>query len=153
MNLGIICEFNPFHKGHRHLIDSVKNDGDGIICCMSGNFVQRGEPAVYEKFSRAKTAVENGADLVIELPTLCSTQSAQGFAKAGVTLLESTGICDMLCFGAENADTSALKSVAQEIKQRDSEIKEELKKGYHTLLQGEMFWAHICWTAQTIFWL
>lgn len=129
MNLGIICEFNPFHKGHRHLIDSVKNDGDGIICCMSGNFVQRGEPAVYEKFSRAKTAVENGADLVIELPTLCSTQSAQGFAKAGVTILESTGICDMLCFGAENADTSALKSIAQEIKQRDSEIKEELKKG------------------------
>ena len=136
MNLGIICEFNPFHKGHRHLIDSVKNDGDGIICCMSGNFVQRGEPAVYEKFSRAKTAVENGADLVIELPTLCSTQSAQGFAKAGVTLLESTGICDMLCFGAESADTSALKSVAQEIKQRDSEIKEELKK--HGLSSKEL---------------
>ena len=129
MNLGIICEFNPFHKGHKYLIDRVKGKDDCVICAMSGNFVQRGEFAVYDKFTRAKTAVENGADLVIEIPTVFALRSAQGFAKAGVFLLESTGICDALSFGAECGDVNELKKVAKEIKAKDKLIKYELNKG------------------------
>lgn len=128
MNLGIICEFNPFHKGHKHLIDSVKN-GNSIICVMSGNFVQRGEMAVADKYQRAKVALENGADLVIEIPTVCSTLSAQGFAKAGVGILEATGVCDGIAFGAECDDVDSLINISKEIIERDGEIKEELKKG------------------------
>ena len=129
MNFGIICEFNPLHSGHKHLINSVKGEGDGVICAMSGNFVQRGEFAVFDKFERAKSAIEAGADLVIEIPTLCSTLSAQGFAKAGVDILEKTGICSCLAFGAECGDINELKRIANEIKAKDSLIKEELAKG------------------------
>ncbi len=129
MNFGIICEFNPLHRGHKHLIESVKGESDGIICAMSGNFVQRGEFAVFDKFERAKSAIDAGADLVIEIPALCSTLSAQGFAKAGVGILESTGICDKLAFGAECSDINELKRVAQQIIENDNIIKDELAKG------------------------
>lgn len=129
MNLGIICEFNPFHKGHKYLIDSVKKDGDKIICVMSGSFVQRGEPAVFDKFKRTSDALDNGADLVIELPTRYSTLSAQGFARAGVALLEATGVCDALAFGAECDDVNELKRLACEIKNKEREILKELEKG------------------------
>lgn len=96
---------------------------------MSGSFVQRGEFAVYDKFSRARTAVENGADLVIELPCVCSLLSAEGFANAGVKLLESTGVVNQIAFGAECDDIGELKRIAETIKKCDREIKEELKKG------------------------
>ncbi len=129
MNFGVICEFNPFHKGHKYLFDSVKSQGDRIICCMSGNFVQRGEPAIFDKYQRCLAALQNGADLVIELPTLCSTQSAQGFAAAGVKILESLGICDKLCFGSESGDIDALKQLVRDIAAHDSEIKAELATG------------------------
>lgn len=129
MNFGIICELNPLHKGHKHLFDYCKKNGDGLILAMSGNFTQRGDFAVYDKYERAKTAVENGADLVIEIPTVCALQSAQGYAKAGVKILEATGICDTLAFGAENADIGELKRVAKEITDRDGEITEALKSG------------------------
>ncbi len=129
MNIGIICEFNPFHKGHKYLIDSVKNEGDSVICVMSGSFVQRGECAVYSKFDRAKTALENGADLVIELVSELSTLSAQGFAEAGCALLEATGVCDSIAFGAECGDAEKLIALSEEIKAKDKEIKAELEKG------------------------
>ncbi len=129
MIYGVICEFNPFHSGHRYLIDSIKKESDAVICAMSGNFVQRGEPAVYDKFTRAKTALQNGADLVIEIPTVCSTLSAQGFAESGVKLLEATGICGALAFGAECGDIDELRRVAKEIREKDAEIKAELEKG------------------------
>lgn len=131
MNIGIICEFNPFHLGHKHLIDSVKKDDDNIICVMSGNFVQRGEFAVYDKFKRTRTALSNGADLVIELPTMFSTLSAEGFCKAGVELLESTGICDEIAFGAEETDINKLKEIALKLQDKDTQelIKSEMKNG------------------------
>lgn len=129
MNLGIICEFNPFHKGHRHLFDSVKGSGDSIICVMSGNFVQRGEAAALSKFERAESAVANGADLVLELVTPCAVQSAEGFARSGVKVIESTGICDCIAFGAECDDVDALLAVSEEIKAKDDEIKEAMKEG------------------------
>ena len=129
MNLGIICEFNPIHEGHKHLISTVKDENDAVICAMSGNFVQRGEFAVYDKFERAKSAIEAGADLVIEIPTLCSTLSAQGFAKAGVDILEATGICNAIAFGSECGNINELKRIANEIKEKDELIKAELAKG------------------------
>lgn len=131
MNIGIICEFNPFHKGHKFLIDSVKDPENGIICCMSGNFVQRGEFAVYDKFSRARTAVENGADLVIELPAPYSTMSAEGFASSAVKLLESTGTVDKIAFGAECTDISKLKEIAQRLNDGNirAKITGEMKNG------------------------
>ena len=129
MNFGIICELNPLHKGHKYLFDYCKKNGDGLILAMSGNFTQRGDFAVYDKYERARTAVENGADLVIEIPTVCALQSAQGYAKAGVGILEATGICDTLAFGAETDDISELRRVAKEIIDRDSEITEALKGG------------------------
>ena len=115
MITGIICEFNPFHAGHKYLIDSVKNENDGVVCVMSGNFVQRGEFAVYDKFTRAKSALENGADLVIELPCAYSLRSAEGFARAGVELLEAANAVDRIAFGAQCDDIRKLKKMAYEI--------------------------------------
>lgn len=129
MNFGIICELNPMHKGHKYLFDYCKRDSHGLILAMSGNFTQRGDFAVYDKYARARTAVENGADLVIEIPTISSLQSAQGYAKAGVKILESTGICDCLAFGAENDNIDELKRISEEIIERDDEITEALKSG------------------------
>ncbi len=131
MNTGIICEFNPFHSGHKYLIDTVKNgsDDNAVICVMSGNFVQRGEFAVYDKFKRAKTAIENGADMIIELPCVYSTLSAEGFAKYGVEILESTGIIDEIAFGAECDDIKLLYDAAKKIEQNDRVVMEALKSG------------------------
>lgn len=129
MITGIICEFNPFHAGHKYLIDSVKNENDGIVCVMSGNFVQRGEFAVYDKFIRTRTALENGADLVIELPCAYSLRSAEGFATAGVELLEATNAVDRIAFGAECDDIDKLKKTAYEIIEKEQDIKAEMKKG------------------------
>lgn len=129
MIYSIICEFNPFHSGHKHLIDSIKSDDDSVICVMSGNFVQRGEFAVYDKFTRARTALENGADLVIELPCAYSLKSANGFANAGVKLIETLGVTDKIAFGAECDDINQLMSAAQEIKNNEENIRCEMKKG------------------------
>lgn len=129
MNFGVICELNPLHKGHKYLFDICKKNGDGLICAMSGSFTQRGDFAVYNKFERAQTAIKNGADLVIEIPALCTIQSAQGYAKSGVKILESTGICDCLAFGAETDDIAQLKAVSQKIKDCDEQIIQALSSG------------------------
>ncbi len=107
----------------------MKKPGDRIICAMSGNFVQRGEFAVYDKLTRAAAALDGGADLVLELPAPCSVLSAQGFAKAGVALLEAAGICDALAFGAECDDVAALQQISREIRDKDEAIKEKLANG------------------------
>lgn len=136
MAAGVICEFNPFHNGHKYLIDKIKESGSPIICCMSGNFVQRGEFAIFDKFKRAETALKGGADLVIELPSACSTLSAEGFAKSAVQLLEATGIVDEIVFGTENDDISELKKISEMLndKKIKSAITAEMKSGvpYHT---------------------
>ena len=113
MVTGIICEYNPLHLGHKKQLDAVRSaDPDGgIVCLMSGNFVQRGAPAVFDKGLRAKAAVLSGADLVLELPVTAALSSAEGFAAAGVEILSR--FCDQLSFGAENADSAALMSTAK----------------------------------------
>ena len=129
MNYGIICEFNPFHKGHKHLFDTIKSENDSVTCIMSGNLVQRGEFAIYDKFTRAKEALQNGADLVIELPCVYSVMSAQGFAENAVNIIESTGCIDAIAFGGECDDIYKLINVAKKVKDSEALIKEEMKKG------------------------
>ena len=111
--VGIICEYNPFHLGHQKQIDLIRKAyGDcAIVCIMSGNYVQRGAPAVFDRSLRAKAAILAGADLVLELPVTVSLSSAEGFAAGGVALLG--GFCDKLCFGAETGDAAALINVAR----------------------------------------
>lgn len=103
---GIIAEFNPLHTGHKFLIDKAKKQG-AVVCVISGNFVQRGDTAIYEKQLRAKSALMCGADLVLELPVCYSMSTAQNFALGGVSLLDAIG-CDTLMFGSECGDISDL---------------------------------------------
>ncbi len=113
MAVGIIAEYNPFHAGHAYQIARIKNFSDAeIVAVMSGSFTQRGEPAILDKWTRAKIAVANGVDLVFELPFVSAVRSAQDFARGGIRLLESLGVVDMLAFGAEVTDLSALKLAA-----------------------------------------
>lgn len=126
MNTGIICEFNPFHSGHKYLIESFGGNS-GIVCVMSGNFVQRGDFAIFNKYDRAKSALENGADLVIELPTVCAVKSAEGFAESAVKLLESTGVCSQIAFGAECDDVQKLKEISDKL--NNKEIQKEIALG------------------------
>ena len=98
MTVGIICEYNPLHLGHQKQIDRIRavfGPETAIVCAMSGNFVQRGMPAIIEKNYRAKAAVACGADLVLELPVTTALSSAEGFAAGGVRILNS--LCDFLC--------------------------------------------------------
>ena len=100
---GIIAEYNPFHKGHHYQIEQIRKqtDADVIVVAMSGNFVQRGEPAIENKWHRAKMALENGADLILELPTLSSTQATDWFAAGGVGILHAAK-CQKIAFGIED---------------------------------------------------
>ena len=111
--VGIICEYNPLHVGHKKQLDLLRrrDADDTIVCLMSGNFVQRGAPAVFHRSLRAKAAILSGADLVLEMPVTISLSSAEGFAAGSVSILSS--LCDELCFGAENADASALMDAAR----------------------------------------
>ncbi len=110
---GIICEFNPLHKGHAWMMEEVRRCGaDAIVCAMSGNFVQRGEAAVADKLARAEMAVRCGADLVLELPTPWAANTAEIFARGGVELLHKTGVVSHLAFGSECGDADALEKLA-----------------------------------------
>ena len=114
MTVGIICEYNPFHLGHQKQIRKIREvfgPETAIVCAMSGNFVQRGAPAILDRQTRARAAVLSGADLVLELPVTTALSSAEGFAAGGVRILESC--CDYLCFGAETADAEALMQTAR----------------------------------------
>lgn len=112
MAFGIICEYNPFHNGHLHQIDQIKMTSDEpIICVMSGNFTQRGDAAIVDKYARAEMALLSGADLVLELPVPYCLSSAEYFASAGVNILARAGV-DKLCFGSESADAERIKKIA-----------------------------------------
>jgi len=110
---GIICEFNPFHHGHAALIRAARKHGAShIICVMSGNFVQRGAPAILNKWARAETAVRCGADLVLELPVSWAASGAERFASGGVSLRSALGQPCNLWFGSECGDAACLMDLA-----------------------------------------
>ena len=126
---GIIAEYNPFHNGHQyHLERSRRETGaDYNVVVLSSNFTQRGEPAIIDKFTRAKMALECGADLVIELPVSHSAASAEFFAQGGVSLLHQLGVVDYLCFGSECGDIKLLQTFAKILLEEPKAYLEDLK--------------------------
>lgn len=126
---GIIAEYNPFHTGHAYHMEKTREKcgADYIICVISGHFTQRGEPAVYDKWARARAALQNGADLVLELPFFYATQSAEGFASGGVRILDALHCVDFLSFGAENADIGAMERAASILADEPPEFQSALK--------------------------
>lgn len=130
MNItGIITEYNPLHNGHLYHIKESKKltNCDGLICVMSGNFVQRGTPALIDKWSRAETALKNGIDLIIELPTIYSLSSAEFFAFGAVSLLNNLGLVNNLCFGSESGDIAIIKQIADILVKEPENFKLQLK--------------------------
>ncbi len=109
----VICEYNPFHYGHKFQLEQTRRLGaTHIVSVMSGDFTQRGDAAVFDKFSRAGTALENGADLVLELPVKYSLCAAEGFARGAVGIISALGCVDMLSFGSECGSVDALREAA-----------------------------------------
>ena len=132
--VGIVAEYNPFHNLHvLHIEESRKLAGGdtAVVCVMSGDFVQRGEAAVFSKYARAEAAIVGGADLVLELPLPWCMSSAEGFARGSVGLLGALGCVDYLSFGAEYADIKTLSTIATMLMDPalDEAIREELKTG------------------------
>ena len=121
---GIIAEFNPFHDGHRYLIQRVREEaGAGrVVAVMSGDFTQRGYPAAEDKWIRAEKAVRSGVDLVLELPAVYSCASAPYFASAGVGILEGTGIVDLLAFGSESGEAEWFRSAASFFREHREQV-------------------------------
>ena len=130
--LGLVVEYNPFHNGHLYQIQQMdKLFGENIkIAVMSGDYVQRGEPAIINKFDRADLAIKSGIDIVIELPCFYSTQSAELFASSAVRILNKFA-CDFLVFGSESSDIEKLKSIANILQEKNTQnlIKNNIKNG------------------------
>lgn len=129
---GIVAEYNPFHLGHEYqLAETKKVLGGAAVCVMSGNFVQRGECAILDKWSRARQALQGGADLVLELPTPWAISSAEAFARGAVEVLAATGVVDTLSFGSEAGDLADLRATARILETADYQaaLRAELDKG------------------------
>lgn len=127
--IGIIAEYNPFHNGHLYHLSAAKQKAEApvVICAMSGNFVQRGEPALVNKWARAEMALRCGVDLVLELPVLYATRSAYWFARGGVETLSKTGVVSHLAFGVENSEPEKLLSAAELLAAETDLFKNNLK--------------------------
>lgn len=130
--VGIICEYNPLHLGHQKQIRHIRTqlgENTAVVCLMSGNFVQRGAPAIFDRSLRARAAIAAGADLVLELPISYALSSAEGFAAGGVSIL--CKFCDHLCFGSETGNTDSLMAVAEALLAKDfsERLRAELDKG------------------------
>lgn len=125
----IICEYNPFHNGHLYHINEARSrsGADAVVCVMSGNFVQRGESAIMDKYTRARHAVLAGADAVVELPTAFATSNAEIFAKGAIHIISSIPACNTLCFGAELADKLAFKNGARYLLNEPAEVSTQIK--------------------------
>ncbi|WP_252230345.1 nucleotidyltransferase [Clostridium sp. ZBS15] len=129
MVTGIIAEYNPFHKGHQYHLSQAKinANADSIVCVMSGNFMQRGIPAMVDKWTRTEIALKNGVDLVIELPLVYSLSSAEHFAFGSVSLLNSLNIVDNLYFGSEEGSTKILEDITDVLVKEPENYKIVLK--------------------------
>ena len=143
----IVCEYNPFHNGHRYQIEqNYRNGVTHIVAIMSGNFTQRGIPSVVSKHTKTEIALKNGCDLVIELPAAYSIASAEKFAFGAVFLADSLNCVDFLSFGCENDNLNELQKAAQ-ISSSTELI--ELTKEY--LKQGISFVSARCKAVKTLF--
>ena len=134
---GIIAEYNPFHNGHLYQIKQAREHGaDYIVIVMSGDFLQRGTPAVFDKWSRANMALSCGADLVIELPAVFATASAQYFARGGVSILNKLGCVDTISFGCESTDANMIQTLSSFLSKETEEYKIKLQ---NYLREGNSF--------------
>lgn len=133
--LGIIAEYNPFHNGHFYQIEEAKKQTGAkyVVAVMSGNFTQRGNTSLIDKWAKAQMALENGVDIVLELPTIYSVSSAENFAEGAIKILDSLKIVDTLCFGTETVDFAALNNIANVLHNEPKEyvaiLNHELGKG------------------------
>ncbi len=127
---GIIAEYNPLHNGHRYHLSQARKETQSsyVVVAMSGSFTQRGEPAVFDKWARARWALLNGADLVVELPALYCLQSAEFFARGGVKLLHSLGVVTHLCFGSELADAALMTQAAHMLEKEPPDFRAALEQ-------------------------
>ena len=135
--VGVICEYNPFHLGHARQLELLRQKlgpETAIVCLMSGNYVQRGEPAIFDKCVRARAAAEAGADLVLELPVTAVLRSAEGFAAEGVRILSALG-CGVLSFGCESGDGDASLRAAE------ASCMPEFEQALHTNMQTGLSYA------------
>lgn len=132
--VGLITEYNPFHNGHKYHIEEAKKltGADAVIVVMSGDFVQRGTPAIMDKFMRAKASILNGADLVFELPTCFATASAEFFAEGAIRLLDKLGVVNSVCFGSECGDINILSGIAEVLLNEPADFKESLQSKLRT---------------------
>lgn len=133
--VGIIAEFNPFHKGHAYLMEQAKKitGADCVVILMNGDFVQRGEPAITNKYERTKTAMAGGADMIFELPMRFGISSAGDFALGGIMALNQLGFITHLAFGSESGDLASLQKIADilfaEPDSFQQSLRENLRKG------------------------
>ena len=136
--LGLVVEYNPFHNGHLYHLEKSKEitNATHTVAIMSGNFLQRGEPALFDKYTRAKAAVENGVDLVIELPTLFACQSAEIFSHGAICTLNSLNCIDSVCFGSEVGNIDILYTIANILVNEPDDFKVKLK---NYLKEGMLF--------------
>jgi cytidyltransferase-like protein len=127
---GIVAEYNPFHNGHLYQLEQTKAlcSADYVVCVMSGNFIQRGEPAIVDKWARAEMALLCGADLVVEIPVAYAMSSAEYFAQGAVKILDSMNIIDFLCFGSESGSIDLLDLIADILHTEPEEYKTNLKE-------------------------
>ena len=132
-NIGIVVEFNPLHNGHINLINNIRKDNpdSNIVAVMSGNFVQRGKLAIYDKWLRAKAAIENGVDLVIEIPPFFVLNHANIFAKKSMKILSEYNV-SKIYFGSEKLDIKEINVIVDRVLENESEL-EDLKKEFHSL--------------------
>ena len=132
---GIIAEYNPFHNGHKYQLDISRQliGAEYTVVAMSGNFVQRGAPAMINKYIRARMALENGADLVLEIPSFYACGSAEYFATGAVSLLDKLGVITTLCFGSECGDIDILTQTGRLLFEEPAEFRrilnEKLEQG------------------------
>lgn len=127
--LGIICEYNPFHNGHAYQIQKAREEtgSDALVCVMSGNYVQRGEAAITDKWTRTRMALCGGADLVVELPTLFAMSGAESFARSGIQLLAQAGV-QTVSFGCETENLPLMRRIAGVLSEEPEEYQELLRK-------------------------
>lgn len=127
MITGVIAEYNVFHNGHKYQIDEIKKTADAVVAVMSGSFVQRGDVAVSDKWTRAKTALIGGADLVIELPVCYAMSAAPNFASGGISVLNALGVIDSICFGSESGHIDDILKAAFILENETADISDKIK--------------------------
>ena len=151
---GLVAEYNPFHNGHVHHLSETRrlSGADFVVVVMSGNYVQRGTPAVIDKYERARMALQGGADLVLELPSLFATPSAEVFATASVSLLYQLGVVDSIGFGAEYTDLGTLKKIANVLNHEPDSLQRDLRDALRSGLNYPSARALALIGARVLFW-